>query len=383
MSDVTDHRSPAKDCYMDASAVDTNRNVDAVLKIGTLGKGETFAVRTILEFDVSFIPTGATIDATKLRWYCSTAATITEASKVYRCTRSNWVENQVTWNSYSAGNAWTAAGGDYDAVTPTPVAFNIAIATGWQEITGLAAFVTDALANRSGLVELILRIDDETATSHAAAYEERGDTDYRPSLVIEWTSPTGEHWLSVVAAKDTYVRSVTATTNYGAATVLYWGLVGADIHRSLLEFSLSGVPAQARIVSARYGQQYSGLGIIGTAYRLTRDDWVEAEATYNVYKTGSNWTAAGGDYDATKSVALGTVTIGWYHLTITSLVQDAINARQRILELLLRKDNEGAVGRSNLKSRENTDYADPYVVIRYEPHQRAGATPMGLSPGVF
>ena len=305
MTAITEHRSFSIDSYLSKEGADTNYNIIGTLNVGTSGKGANYANRAIMRADVSVIPADWTIDAAKLRWYCSTACTAAGiAATIYRCTRNNWTETGVTWNKYDGTNAWTTAGGDYSTTDSpeTKATFNLPTATGWQEITGLANFVAKAIADHSGIMEMIARIDDETASSKIAVYEARTDDTYRPELIIECTTPAGQNWVVVVPAADTYIAEDYATTNYGTDVLVY---------------------------------------VAGDA------------------------VGGGGDYDAGLSAAATGSIVGWNSQSILAIAQDAVLSRSGALEILARKDNEATTGACAFASKEGTVYADPYVVVKY------------------
>lgn len=128
------------------------------------GDDKTSLKRPIANFDVSRLA-GRTINSAKLRRYVivrSISGTMT--TRVSRCTRpADWVEDEVTWDEYASGSAWTAEGGDFDDTgPPAAVDQDEPDASLWTDFTGLKAFVTDAIDNRNGIVSLILRLTDET-----------------------------------------------------------------------------------------------------------------------------------------------------------------------------------------------------------------------------
>lgn len=156
----------AKDSYMTGVPVshkDNNYGGQTVVIVGVAFSGEdkSHLRRSIVNFDVSALA-GRTINSAKLvRDVFNSSGDTT--IRVSRCTRpDDWVENEVTWNEYSDGNAWTSGGGDFDDTGP-PAAIDAAetSGTGWLTITGLEDFVDDAIDNRDGIVSLILRITDE------------------------------------------------------------------------------------------------------------------------------------------------------------------------------------------------------------------------------
>ena len=126
----------------------------------------TKVMRGIVNFDVSSL-FNRKIESAQLEFSRNGEFNPGFAATIYRCTRpADWTEGGVTWNKYDGSNDWTAAGGDLDLVTPTPKAIaSFLPASGVNIITRLKHFVIDAIANRSNIVSLIIKADDETATS--------------------------------------------------------------------------------------------------------------------------------------------------------------------------------------------------------------------------
>jgi len=139
------------------------------------------------------------------------------------------------------------------------------------------------------------------------------------------------------SSKDTHLHEGNPTTNYG--TSAYWVEAGylsaGHLLRALIEFAITwgtDIPANATITSAVFSllvdNLTSGTNENFTAARVLRRDWVEAESTWNIYKTGSNWTTAGcgsngNDYTSTDAVALAISSTGWKDWTITNQVLTA------------------------------------------------------------
>jgi len=113
--------------------------------------------------------------------------------------------------------------------------------------------------------------------------------------------------LNINPVADTYMRDGSyAYTNYGAIGYVLIKTSGTSYNRrALMRFSLSSLPAGSQISSVRLltywlGSSYTGGGTV-SVYPCLRD-WVENEATWNVYKSGSSWATAGAgdnenDYD--------------------------------------------------------------------------------------
>jgi hypothetical protein len=85
-----------------------------------------------------------------------------------------------------------------------------------------------------------------------------------------------------------------------------------------------------------------------TVYQLLRSDFVEAEATWNVYKAGSNWGTAGGlnvstDYTTAQSVAVPSVaTNAWLEAAVTNQVKTAFATVSGIALFRVADDGESA-----------------------------------------
>lgn len=167
MSTITIHATI--DSYMEGIVgphVNFGSTVGTAARVVYAGGDKAFLARAIGNFSVS--PVAAdTINSASL-WLYHYTLSGTPSTYISRCTRpADWVEDEVTWDDYSAGNAWTAGGGDVDDTTPTKVTFSLAAGSGWQEVTGLKAHVDDAIASRGNIVSLIVRLAGEDPGSSA------------------------------------------------------------------------------------------------------------------------------------------------------------------------------------------------------------------------
>ena len=140
------------------------------------------------------------------------------------------------------------------------------------------------------------------------------------------------------SGKDTYIREDQATTNFGGATLLYLSWYTSYAIVDLAEFAITwgtDIPAGATITSATLSLYYyekvgtDPVGLTAYAERLLRLNWVESEATWNIYKTGSNWSTAGcgndgADYTSTNAAsAVVPAGFGWMNWNVLSQVQTA------------------------------------------------------------
>ena len=133
------------------------------------------------------------------------------------------------------------------------------------------------------------------------------------------------------------------TTPIGATTIVK----GTTYCRYLVRFDVSGIPARSAIQSARLTlTKNSGTYPDGAQFqlrRVTRADWTELGATWNLYDGTRPWTTPGGDFadqgGILVSLALGDT--GLVFPDISNLVTDAIALREGSLVLLV-TGNEAA-----------------------------------------
>ena len=179
------------------------------------------------------------------------------------------------------------------------------------------------------------------------------------------------------SGKDTNIRENVPTTNYGSDTDLLMSAGdSAGRIRVPLEFPIvwgTDIPAGATLIAATLSlyiyQIVSSAGETIFAYRLTRTDWVELESTWNIYKTGSNWTAAGGDYTTDDGAsAVVPADPAWMDWDILAQAQYAQTNTVNV-EALLRHQTEFQAGSKYIRFRSNNYTNDltlrPKLVVTY------------------
>ena len=124
---------------------------------------------------------------------------------------------------------------------------------------------------------------------------------------------------------STYIDHENATTNFGTASLHISGLSGKERH-CLIDFGLTGTTT-ANLVYGQlkvYVNTNTGGNIVFNVHRVLVG-WNEAQATWNVRKSGTVWglagMLAGTDYSAS---AMGTATMsatGWLTVDITNLAE--------------------------------------------------------------
>ena len=106
------------DNYLDFNNNTTNYGTQTYLYVGdNFYVGADRPYRSILKFNFSSLPVGATITNAQLYlYYYSASGTVSGRTySVYRLTQTGWTETGSSWKNYKSGSAWTTAGGDYTA----------------------------------------------------------------------------------------------------------------------------------------------------------------------------------------------------------------------------------------------------------------------------
>jgi len=132
----------------------------------------------------------------------------------------------------------------------------------------------------------------------------------------------------------TQVKESAATTNYGTSnTAESTKWASSDHTHTLVKLDTSNIPASATINSATLYLKVQFIGGVSQTMdaRALLRDWIEAQATWNIYSTGNSWTtggalSAGNDRSST---VLGNATVpavgSWIALDVTSHIQSVVN----------------------------------------------------------
>lgn len=185
---------------------------------------DTNCSRTLLEFSLGDIPGGATIDGASLELYyynveAPSADPVGLTVTAFKAEQPTWVEDEATWNKYTAGDNWGTAGGDYDSVPP-PGSANATMPAGYGWVSWNVTQIVDDAYTGAIDVELLLKFVDETVANpgHNACFrdgEYAVDPAKRPKLTVDYTV-SGTPTIEVRDA--TNVAQTTATLN----SILTW-----------------------------------------------------------------------------------------------------------------------------------------------------------------
>jgi hypothetical protein len=150
--------------------------------------------------------------------------------------------------------------------------------------------------------------------------------------------------IALHADNDTYIDQLYPDINFGPEwKILISGSITKPAH-GLLRFSLSGLPAGARITKARltvlvHNNNSTGLFHVHPMTSI----WGEDYATWNLAAEGVNWATPGGDFDPAIFVEAGLPGSApdWIVIDVTSLIsgeQGDLNAGAAANGLLLKTD---------------------------------------------
>ncbi len=189
--------------------------------------------------------------------------------------------------------------------------------------------------------------------------------------------PTSSFYVIAAATID-YTHPTLNKHNY--ATVGDVSIGGSKVFcdRTLLSFNVESSPYSGRpltpadtIVAAQLDAYVQGMagagGFACTLARNTRDDWNDEQATWNEYKTGSAWTAGGGDVDAAPAALAFTspTTLAAYTIAgLAAFVVDAIALHAGVVQLRLRADDENGNHEFDLLA-DPYDSKRPRLVVSY------------------
>jgi len=145
--------------------------------------------RGLIRFDLSPIPSGATIDSATLHLFLSENIGGTDKTQnVHRVTAS-WTESGATWNSRDTGTPWTTPGGDYVS-TPTESASTGVLDGEWVEWdvkTDVQAFVDGTYPNYGWLIKDEIESASSVKGANYYSKEYTDDPTKRPYLEVTYT----------------------------------------------------------------------------------------------------------------------------------------------------------------------------------------------------
>ncbi|MGD9644439.1 MAG: DNRLRE domain-containing protein [Pirellulales bacterium] len=198
------------DAYITDAVPTGNFGTAETLLVGTNVIGSAFNMRSLLRFDVSGVPLGtAILQATLHLQITSSILASDDAFTAYRLTQTGWTEDGVTWEKYDGSNNWSTAGGDYSLVgaaacvlqEPGDVHFDV------------TALVLDAIANRGGILNLLIKGSESGSTQFMEVSSSDEPTALiRPLLTIDYSAQGSRPFmLPAMLATDDVQAEATVT----------------------------------------------------------------------------------------------------------------------------------------------------------------------------
>lgn len=171
----------------DANAT-TNYSANNYFQVGEWNGGAVID-RSLLQFDLSSIPSGSIITSATLRLYDqgTNLSSNDRTMRVYRLLR-NWVENQSTWNVYATASNWGTAGAanttsDREGTDIGSISMPATEVAGYVDITLTTSAIQDMISGGSFTNNgFLLKMDTETNDMHQ--FSDQTVSNQEPKLVI-------------------------------------------------------------------------------------------------------------------------------------------------------------------------------------------------------
>ena len=184
-----------EDTHLRDNQADNNFGANNTMVVGE-NKNVSILFRGLIKFDLSSIPSNATIDdATLSMWPNDHQADTDGTFKLYRSLRV-WTEGGATWNKYDGTNSWGTAGGfnasDHEQTEIASLLITAPPSIGAQhDWTITPAKVQDwidgTLTNNGMMIKTVLELNDQINWKSS----DFSDASQRPRLVVNYTPALG------------------------------------------------------------------------------------------------------------------------------------------------------------------------------------------------
>ncbi|MFK8026611.1 MAG: LamG-like jellyroll fold domain-containing protein [Gammaproteobacteria bacterium] len=143
--------------------------------------------RSLIQFDLSSLPTSIKIDSAILELYLHDNVGPEDTVEAHALTRS-WTEDGVTWETYDGVTSWTSPGGDYENQS---VAEFVTSGVGWHslDITSLTQKWTDGEFPNNGVILLSEASSGAKRKKYHSSDEK--EATLRPKLTITYLCECG------------------------------------------------------------------------------------------------------------------------------------------------------------------------------------------------
>lgn len=197
--------STGKDTVIVSGTATTNYGNAATFDFGEDNTATNFIARSLIQFDLSSIPAGSTINTATLTLTLSSAGSFRSSNnrtaRIYRMLRP-WVELESTWNIAATGVNWGTAGAsnttsDRESTDIGSTTFNTSDSANSEKSFTLTALQVQEMITGGGFTNngFMVKMDTETNDRYFAHSCEAATASYRPKLVIDYTPPAGGAFL--------------------------------------------------------------------------------------------------------------------------------------------------------------------------------------------
>jgi len=183
------------DTYIAVAYPTTNYGTDTYLWEGYYDSTE-WSSRSLLKFDLSSIPSGATVTNATLSLYNPPNTDYSSNISTYAVYRQKraWVESEATWNIYSTGNNWSTAGGfhaddcEQDAIGTREMSASESSGYKSWDLTDskVQEWISGSFTNNGILIKATTEANENCYGFRSSDYDLTG---YRPKLVVEYSIP--------------------------------------------------------------------------------------------------------------------------------------------------------------------------------------------------
>lgn len=152
-----------------------------------------------------------------------------------------------------------------------------------------------------------------------------------PTFTESWGGRPTDDYQTMI---DTYMSNTNNTTNYGSSVVLHADGGAVDLNTLLFDPKIPDgkIPSNATINSAtlNFYVSVNPQDLDFYCYYCKRD-WVESQATDDIYSTGNSWQTSGASGANDRSVQVGTnqtkvgTATGWVQINVATAIQDFVD----------------------------------------------------------
>ena len=224
----------------DTDSVDTfirggsyaGKNYDGGILVTRASANGDYMRRTLLKFNTTRVPSGASISSAKLTLTVSGGYSNTRLLSAYRVA-SSWDEHVATWKSRYTSTAWNNAGGDVAGMYAQAYVSGPGTKVNFDVTKLVQATVNGSFGSRYTRIAIV-DAGDSTNLSYREFYSsEASSSSVRPTLTVTYGGSSTSTSSSQVTANSTSTSTATSSsTSTSSLRVLQWnthhGGIGTD-----------------------------------------------------------------------------------------------------------------------------------------------------------